>query len=85
MALNCTLPKPEQLIPSTVPFSLLPEYCTMGSLFDLLQRAASTPEEEAQLTWERRLRMVGCGQGFCGGAAAPGRSPCAYNFLLSAK
>lgn len=42
----------------TSPAAIVMEYCTMGSLFDLLQCAASTPAEEAQLTWERRLRMA---------------------------
>lgn len=38
------------------------EYCSRGSLFQLLQGAARDPTQAAQLTWRRRLSMVGPGK-----------------------
>lgn len=34
------------------------EYCTRGSLFDLLCQAASEPVAAKRLTWQRRLKMA---------------------------
>jgi hypothetical protein len=43
----------------TVPPCMVTEYCSRGSLFDLLRAASSNPAKAAHLTWPRRLTMVG--------------------------
>lgn len=34
------------------------EYCSRGSLYDVLRAAAQQPDKAAELTWQRRLGMV---------------------------
>ena len=34
------------------------EYCSRGSLYDVLQAASRQPEAAAALTWRLRLQMV---------------------------
>ena len=40
------------------PLACVTEFCSHGSLCDLLKGAAQTPELAAELTWERRLKMA---------------------------
>ena len=35
-----------------------PEFCSRGSLYDVLRKARGSPAAAAELTWESRLRMV---------------------------
>ncbi len=42
----------------TVPPCMVCEYCSGGSLLDLLREARVSPDIAAELTWERRLKMV---------------------------
>jgi serine/threonine protein kinase len=40
------------------PLFVLAEYCSRGSLYDVLRRARSNPERAAELTWSLRLNMA---------------------------
>ncbi|KAL4458293.1 hypothetical protein ABPG75_013158 [Micractinium tetrahymenae] len=42
----------------TVPPCILTEYCSRGSLYDVLRQANRDAEAAAQLTWQRRLSML---------------------------
>ena len=42
------------------PPCLVTEYCQRGSLTDVLAEGRRDPAVAAQLTWHRRLLMVGC-------------------------
>jgi len=42
----------------TWPASILTEYCSRGSLLDVLTAARQDPEKAQDLTWERRLALV---------------------------
>lgn len=44
-----------------LPPALITEYCARVSLFDCLRAASTDPAIAAQLTWQRRLAMVGGG------------------------
>ncbi|KAL4423124.1 hypothetical protein ABPG77_004807 [Micractinium sp. CCAP 211/92] len=41
-----------------LPPCILIEYCSRGSLYDVLRQAARDPEAAVQLTWQRRLSML---------------------------
>ncbi len=67
--LLCQLPPPLRLLrplrwlcrpPPLLCLRCLPaEYCSRGSLLDVLRAAASSEAAAASLTWMRRLGMVG--------------------------
>lgn len=42
------------------PPAIVTEWCANGSLAELLHRALCDPGVAAELTWPRRLAMVGC-------------------------
>jgi hypothetical protein len=42
----------------TMPPCVVTEYCSLGSLSDVLRAARSNPAKAAQLRWPRRLGMV---------------------------
>jgi hypothetical protein len=42
----------------TQPMCLLSEYCSRGSLYDILRDAKSSLVFTKELTWERRLKLV---------------------------
>lgn len=48
--------------PAPLPASCQPpacaEYCSNGSLFDVLEEAKESPQEAARLSWSRRLDMA---------------------------
>lgn len=48
------------------PPCVLSEFCSRGSLADVLRAARQSPQLAAKLDWPRRLSMVGAG---CGAAA----------------
>lgn len=50
------------------PPCIVTEYCSRGSLTDVLQAAAADPKLAAQLTWPRRLQMVGVHKRWAGEA-----------------
>jgi len=63
---------------SLIPLLLLiADYCSRGSLYDVLRQAAKDPTAARQLTWLRRLALVSLfGLNFARlwPAAGPGRS-----------
>ena len=44
---------------TTSPACIVTEYCSRGSLYDVLKAANRSLELAAQLNWPRRLQMVG--------------------------
>jgi hypothetical protein len=42
----------------TVPPCVVSEYCSRGSLYDILRQAKASPAMSAELTWAKRLKMV---------------------------
>lgn len=61
-----------------VPPCLVSEYCTRGSMYDLLHEAARSPALAAKLTWHRRLRMVSWDP--AGRQASAPRLQCLHSF-----
>lgn len=53
-------PVPQFMGLCQVPPAIVTEYCARGSLYSCLQAARANPAAAAELTWARRLSMVGC-------------------------
>ena len=45
---------------SAMPPAMITEYCSRGSLADVLHAATRSSARAAQLTWARRLNLVSC-------------------------